>query len=115
VFIFSMACGALLLVLGVITDRAWYGLFGFLWLSGFGALLYFGRGERTELFAEPGDERAKQIDNEAARYAYSAVTVVAVIGFLVEWARGTPGPFTLICAIGGAVHIGSVLWLRNRR
>ncbi len=114
-FIFSILCGALLLVIAIRAGEVGRGVFALLWVGGFGALLFFARGERTELLAGTGDERAQRIDGEALRYAHYAVIVVAVIGFVVEWARSTPGPFTLICFVGGTVHMASVLYLRNRR
>lgn len=49
------------------------------------------------------------------RRAYSAVILAGLTGFGFAVLAGEPGPFTLICAVGGFAHMASVAILQRRR
>lgn len=84
---------------------------------GIGAFLAFSRSElATAANSGPdADERQREINRQAILCAYVAVAAVAIPGLFVEIARGRgPGPFALICAVGGLTHMLSLLVLRRR-
>jgi phosphatidylserine synthase len=61
------------------------------------------------------DERFELIQLKAATLAARLVLLAAVVGFLVEVARGNPGsPYGWLCALGGVTFLASVLWQRSR-
>lgn len=74
-------------------------------LGGVVALVFFGRGEPLA---------AVGAFALLTQHAYSAVVCVTVAGFLIELARGRPGPFMLISAVGGFTHMGALALLRRR-
>ena len=86
-------------------------------MTAYAALLRYGhRAEAVAILAEHRmDERRRTIDDEAIRWAYGAVIVVALGGFGWEIAQGAPGAFTIVAATGGATHILATFVLRRRR
>ena len=91
-----------------------FAAFAFALLSLFGAVLAFAPSEWAISQTSDADERQSALNDQAVRYAYMAVVTVAVVGFGVEIWRDTPGPFTLIAAIGGGTHMTSLAILRRR-
>ncbi|MFQ3786318.1 hypothetical protein [Halomonas sp. A29] len=86
-------------------------------MLGYAALMRFGqRFESVQMLSHdpPLDERHALIQLHALRAAYFAVLGVALIGFFWEIARGEPGAFTLIAAVGGATHLLATVILRRR-
>jgi len=90
-------------------------VFAAVWLPAFGAWQAFARTETAVIGTSDSDERQRRIKAEAVGYAYQAVVVVAVLGFFTEVARGQPGAFTLVGAVGGFTHLASAAVLRRRR
>ena len=63
-----------------------------------------------------GDERQRSLDRDATALVGLAVTLVALIGAIVELGRtGNPGVYGLFCVVAGAVYMVSLLVLRRRR
>jgi hypothetical protein len=76
----------------------------------------YGKTEWAKLSGPDADERQRAIGREAALVSYAAMMLVAVGGFLVEVVRGTaPGPFTLVCAVGGFTLMLAQFVLTRRR
>ena len=113
-FLFSCALGLAVGGLALAGGRPGTALFSVVLLAGFGAVLAYSPTEWATVQSPTADERGTKINEQAMVVAYLAVVVVAVIGFGVEMYRGTAGPFTLICAVGGATHGGSIAFLRRR-
>ncbi|MEY2469478.1 MAG: hypothetical protein QOF21_2176 [Actinomycetota bacterium] len=95
--------------------RVGMAVFAFALLTGFSAVAFLSRSEWATIGRADADERQRSIDNESVRVAYMAVLLVAIPGFLVELARGNPGPFTAICAVGGFSHMAAVTYFKRRR
>lgn len=86
-------------------------------MLGYAGVMRFGqRSESIQILSNdpPLDERHALIQLHALRAAYFAVLSVSLIGFFWEIARGTPGAFTLIAAVGGATHLLATAVLRRR-
>ncbi|WP_104202867.1 hypothetical protein [Billgrantia saliphila] len=86
-------------------------------MLGYAAVMRFGqRFESVQLLSHdsPLDERHALIQLHALRAAYFVVLAVALVGFFWEIARGAPGAFTLICAVGGGTHLLATVILRRR-
>jgi hypothetical protein len=114
-FPFGVALGLVCAV--AYARRGEYGqaVFAVVLMTTFGAALAFSPSEWAVAQGRDADERQRAINDQAVRHAYGAVIVVAVGGFLVELYRGTAGPFTLISAVGGFVHMASLAILQRRR
>jgi len=96
----KMAVFGLVAVVGYVTFLA---LFSGRW--GAAALL---RGDVT-------DERRRTIDQQAAALTLRVLSVVLVGGFIVSAARGTgETTWAAMCAVLGAVYIGSTIVLTRR-
>ena len=91
------------------------GLGAFVLIFGLGLVLAYSKSEWAAVQSDAADERQKSINDEAVRFAYMAVLLVAIAGFVTELLRGDTGPFTLICAVGGFSHMAAVAFLRRRR
>jgi hypothetical protein len=105
---------------GLITGAALAGgqpviaLMAFVLIGGLGVVLAYSKSEWAAIQSER-DERQRSINSEAVRFAYMAVLVVAVTGFVTELLHGDSGPFTMICAVGGFSHMAAVAYLKRRR
>jgi hypothetical protein len=79
--------------------------------------LWAGRsGDIAAILRAGGDERQRSIDRDAWMLAGVAMTLVAMIGAIVELGRtGNPGVYGLFCAVEGIVYAASVAVLRWRR
>lgn len=114
-FPFSVILGALVAVLAWRNGDKGLAALAILLLPAFGAWQAFARTEAAIIGTSEGDERQQRISTEAVGYAYQAVLLVSVTGFLAEIARGEPGPFTLVCFVGGFTHLAAIAVLRRRR
>ncbi len=117
--LFGLALGVvMLLVAWLAAGDLWLGL-GFLGImTVYAGVLRFGqRFEAVQILSRDRqiDERLEVISLHAITWAYSAVVIVAVLGFFWEVAQGTPGPFTLVAAVAGSTHIVATIVLRSRR
>jgi len=75
----------------------------------------FSRTEWAVAQTGAADERQRSVNTEAMAYAYHAVVLVAVAGFFWELSKNEPGPFTIVCSVGGFTHMLSLAILRRRR
>ncbi|RFA32695.1 hypothetical protein [Alkalilimnicola ehrlichii] len=83
----------------------------------YAAVMRFGqRFEAVQILGNdpPLDERHAVIQLRALAAAYLAVLTVALVGFFWEISRASPGPFTLICFVGGITHMTAAVILRRR-
>ena len=86
-------------------------------LAGFGLLILLGGRSETVrgLRGDGRDERFRRIDIHATALAGLAVIIAAIVGFLVELARGHNGnPYGWLGAIGGVTYIAAVILFRIR-
>lgn len=114
-FPFSILLGAIIAALAWRNGDTGLAVFAMVLLPAFGAWQAFARTETAIIGTSESDERQQRINAEAVEYAYQAVVVVSVLGFFTEVARGDPGAFTLVGAVGGFTHLSAVALLRRRR
>ena len=81
------------------------------------AFVWAGRsGDVAAILRSGGDERQRGLDRDATAITGLAVTIVAVVGAIVELGRtGNPGVYGLFCAVSGVVYAVSLFELRRRR
>lgn len=86
-------------------------------MVGYGLLLLLGgRSEviRT-LRAQPSDEMWGAFLMRASQFSFSVLVIVLLGMAFYEIARGQDAqPYGLLCLVGGASYIGSLIWLRWR-
>jgi hypothetical protein len=82
-----------------------------------GAFVWAGRsGDVAAILRVGGDERQRGLDRDATAITGLAMTLVAVLGAIVELGRtGNPGVYGLFCVVSGAVYAISLFELRRRR
>ena len=75
-----------------------------------------GSGDVAAILRVAGDERQRGLDRDATAITGIALTLVAVIGGIIELGRtGNPGVFGLFCAVAGIVYAISLFVLSRRR
>jgi hypothetical protein len=75
-----------------------------------------GKGDVAAIMRAGSDERQRTIDRDAGSITAFAMCWAAIVGVAVESARhANPGPFELMCVIGGLTYAGSLAALRHRR
>ena len=81
------------------------------------AFVWAGRtGDIAAILRVGGDERQRGLDRDATAIAGFVMTLVAIVGAVVEIGRtGDPGVYGLFCAVGGTVYAVSLIELRRRR
>lgn len=73
-------------------------------------------GDVAALLRGSGDERQRSLDRDATAITGLAMSVVALLGGVIEIGRnGNPGVYGLFCAVGGVVYAVSLFVLRRRR
>jgi hypothetical protein len=82
-----------------------------------GAFVWAGRrSDVGALLRADGDERQRGLDRDATAMTGLVLSLVAVVGAVVEIARtGDPGVYGLFCVVGGVVYAVSLAVLRRRR
>jgi hypothetical protein len=85
-----------------------------------GAIVYLWAGRDSDAAAAlrvGGDERQRGLDRDATAVACNAMMIAAIIGASFEAARhhGDPGPYGILCAIGGAAYVASFAYYRRLR
>jgi len=114
--VFGTALGAVVAGAALMNGDVGFAIFAVVLMGAFSVFSAFSETEWAVIGrAGEADERQRSINDEAVHVAYFAVIAVGLGGFLVEVARGTPGPFTLMCAVGGFTHMGTIAYLRRRR
>ena len=74
-----------------------------------------GRSELVRGLRGDGDERAMHIQSVTNMIVLNVAALVAVVGSVVEQARGVhSGPWTLACVVGGVVYALVYLVVRTR-
>lgn len=82
-----------------------------------GAWVWAGQpGDVAALLRAGGDERQRGLDRDAGAITGLAMSLVAVIGAIVELGRtGNPGVYGLFCFVAAIVYSASLFELRRRR
>ncbi|MBV8159394.1 MAG: hypothetical protein JO265_00570 [Acidimicrobiia bacterium] len=82
------------------------------------AFAWTGRsGDMAAILRAGGDERQRGLDRDANAIVGIAMTVVAIVGAIVEIGRsgGNPGVYGLFCVVAGVVYTASLIELHRRR
>lgn len=75
-----------------------------------------GSGDVAAIMRTDGDERQRSIDREATMLSGIAMGAVALLGTIVQTARGAdPGGFLIVASVGGVVYMIAIAVLRRRR
>ena len=75
-----------------------------------------GKGDVAAILRIGGDERQRGMDRDATAITGIVVVVAAIVGVIIQTARNAdPGPYGVICAVGGISYVVSLLALRGRR
>jgi hypothetical protein len=73
-------------------------------------------GDVAAIMRVGGDERQRGIDRDATAFAGLAVSAAAITGLVVQTARGSnPGPYGVMCLVGGIAYTVSLIIIRRRR
>jgi hypothetical protein len=81
------------------------------------AYLWSGRdGDVAAILRSGGDERQRGLDRDATAITGLAMAGAAIIGAIVETARGQdPAGYGVLCVVGGVTYVVSLFVLRRRR
>jgi len=93
------------------------GLYSFLALTGFGAVILFGGRSETVrgLRGDGRDERFRTMDIHATAFAGLTVIVALIVAWLVELGRGNDGsPYGQLMALGGLAYLAAIAFIRWR-
>ncbi|MEY2460933.1 MAG: hypothetical protein QOG30_2763 [Acidimicrobiaceae bacterium] len=75
-----------------------------------------GRGDVAAIMRVGGDERQRSLDRDATAITGIAMSLAAIAGAVVETARSLdPGPYGVMCAVGGITYCVSLIIVRHRR
>jgi hypothetical protein len=75
-----------------------------------------GSGDVAAILRAGGDERQRGLDRDATAITGLIMSVVAIIGGIVQIARtGNPGTYGLFCVVAGVTYAASLHALRRRR
>jgi hypothetical protein len=93
------------------------GLVGFYALAaGIAYLWSGGKGDMAAIMRVGGDERQRGMDRDATAIMGLAMGVAALVGAIVEIARtANPGPYGVMCAVGGISYVVGLIVVRRRR
>ena len=74
-----------------------------------------GKGDIAAIMRVSGDERQRSLDRDATTIAGYAMVFAAIIGAVVQIARGEgPGAYGVMCVVGGMTYVVSLLVLQRR-
>ena len=107
--------GGAMAVLYVRNGRYVPAAMAFVLVTGLGAVLSLSNSDWASAQSSTADERQEKVSLEATRLAFAAVSFASVIGAFGELAANDPGPFTLVCAVGGFVYMAAIAVLLTRR
>lgn len=75
-----------------------------------------GSSDVAAILRTDGDERQRSIDREATLLAGIAMGATAIVGTIVQMARGEdPGGFLIVASVGGFAYLIAIAVLRRRR
>jgi hypothetical protein len=73
-----------------------------------------GSGDVAAILRGAGDERQRSVEREALAITAQVMTVVAVVGAIVELGQsGNPGVYGLVCAVSGVAY--ALSWAVRRK
>jgi hypothetical protein len=81
------------------------------------AYVWSGRGgDVAAILRVGGDERQRSLDRDATAITGVVMSLVAVVGAIVQLGRtGNPGVYGLFCVVGGVAYAVSLVILRRQR
>ena len=115
--LWSLALGIVVSGAIVIGGNLTNGLITFAAFVVFATFFYFGaRNETVAGIGSPGrDERWEMINQRALAFAGTVVTLVLIVGWVVEVLNGNDGsPYAEIVGAGSIAYLAAALWLRSR-
>lgn len=75
-----------------------------------------GSGDVAAIMRVGGDERQRGLDRDATAIAGLTMSAAAIVGAIVQTARGAdPSGYALMCLVGGVTYAVSLIALRRRR
>jgi hypothetical protein len=75
-----------------------------------------GKGDVAAIMRAGGDERQRGIDHDATAITGLVMTLAALVGVVVQTARGAdPGGYGVMCVVGGLTYTVSLIAFRLRR
>jgi hypothetical protein len=114
---FCLALGFAILAAQWIGGNARGGLYSFVAMTVFGALILVGGRSETVrgLRGDARDERFRMIDIHATAFAGSVLIVALIAAWLVQLGRGEDGsPYGELMAVGGLAYILAIALMRWR-
>jgi hypothetical protein len=110
---------------GAVAVAAWIGagpaiaigLVAFYALAGGAAYVWAGRdSDIGAILRAGGDERQTRLDRDATAFAGLAMALTAIVGAIVSIARngGDPGPYGVMCLVGGVAYALGLLLLKRK-
>jgi len=114
---FCVLLGGAVLTAQAIGGDARGGVYSFLLLAAFGAVILLGGRSETlrGLRGDGRDERFRTMDIHATALAGLAVITALIVAWLVELAQGEDGsPYGQLMAIGGVTYIAAIAFMRWR-
>jgi hypothetical protein len=115
--VWSLALGLVISGAIVIGGNLTSGLITFAAFVVFAAFFYFGgRNETVAGIASPTrDERWEMINQRALAFSGTVVTLILIVGWVVEVLQGNDGsPYAEIVGGGALAYLAGALWLRSR-
>jgi hypothetical protein len=96
------------LAVGLVIFYAVAAVIAYLWAGG--------SGDTAAIMRVDGDERQRGLDRDATAITGLAMSAAAIVGVLVQSARSAdPGPYAIMCLVGGVTYGVSLAALRWRR
>jgi hypothetical protein len=114
----AVAIGVAYLAAGLLGGDTAFAVGGFILMVGIAAGLLVSRrfSETVAGLLDRRDERINALDSQATVFAGMALIAAALIGFVVEIARGEDGaPYSMLGAIAGVAYVSALVVLRFRR
>jgi hypothetical protein len=115
--VWSLALGLVISAAIVIGGNLTSGLITLAAFVVFAAFFYFGaRNETVEGIGSPArDERWEMINQRALAFTGTVVTLILIVGWIVEVLQGQDGsPYAEIVGGAALAYLGAALWLRSR-
>ncbi|HET9102115.1 MAG TPA: hypothetical protein VFN55_02075 [Solirubrobacteraceae bacterium] len=114
--LFSAALGLVMLAAHVAGGHPGQGVVSMAIMVVFGAVVAAGRGDTVRGFRGDGtDERFRQLNLRATATTGQVLTLVVIVAFVVEIARGHSGaPFAWLGSVAGLTYLVALAWFRSR-
>jgi hypothetical protein len=75
-----------------------------------------GKGDVAAIMRVGGDERQRGLDRDATAITGMVMSLAAIVGAIIQTARTSdPGPYGVMCVVGGVSYVVGLIVLRRRR